>query len=496
MLLCTLPFARHPPASDTQSIVAKQFALNWGYTQTKPSDEILRLLDKALARGIRRMATESRFQDVFLSCRAQSRLQKSKTVQTDQSAGKDKADPNFEVGDRVRLNPNQALMCHARWTWGSYDTDTMSISQQGLKLTQLKHSGSYSWALGSKAFLKGTHVWDIEILKNQSMWLGIACSGGSTKSHPSHYGADVIGFENDGDICRSGTNNSASAVSIQRTSSDGQYSPGQVVRFEVNVEQQLLRMSVDGRLIRVVRGITTKDSRPFVCTNGAGQELRLGLRMTSDPGLMTADELPRLRSGLCVAEEGGEGVILDTKAVEVDRAPRSVLKVASTKDGTVGVYFKENLMLADCWLPSGSSGSDPKKHPKIPSDWGASLVAKVEVSSDEHKNGPTVILDGNPETFWQSHGVQGQHFIESFLSHATAIKDFGIILDEAEGNYCPRRVRVIARGTTVTEFIDVITPDGLLGPKYISLLRDHGDEVSSIKVVIEDSGGGVWGGGG
>ncbi len=78
----------------------------------------------------------------------------------------------------------------------------------------------------------------------------------------------------------------------------------------------------------------------------------------------------------------------------------------------------------------------------VPSDWGTDQIAKVMVSSDGMGNDPAMLTDMDPQTYWESNGQSGTHLIEVELKWPMHIEEFGIIVDEIDDSYCPKRVRL------------------------------------------------------
>ena len=132
----------------------------------------------------------------------------------------------------------------------------------------------------------------------------------------------------------------------------------------------------------------------------------------------------------------------------------------------------------------------------VRSNWGSMLIARVEVSSDASEGkGPEALLDGNGASVWQSDGPGPPHTITVFLKQQIAVRDFGILVDEDDGSYCPRRIRLSAGisdsdGDLVDIRVVKVVGDGSAGIKYVRLLEGLEGGVSVVRVLIEDSGGG------
>ncbi|XP_076441534.1 E3 ubiquitin-protein ligase HECTD3-like [Babylonia areolata] len=69
-------------------------------------------------------------------------------------------------------------------------------------------------------------------------------------------------------------------------------------------------------------------------------------------------------------------------------------------------------------------------------------VEHVDVSSYCDDDGPLNLTDGDPDTYWESDGSQGQHWIQLRMKKGTVIKKLCIVLDGADDNYLPMRMVV------------------------------------------------------
>ncbi len=504
-ILCTIPFARHPPDSEKLSIAGRALAQNWrAFNGQKCLDENLKLLDQALASHIRKVSVSVRLHDTVSSAHAQLKPDDNAAPSLKISSLASKNDPNksgemFSAGDRVRLLPIQnSPSWLADWIWGPHDGSYVRISEAGMRAEGLGKSSSVG-ILGSKVFNFGRHSWEIQFQQIRGRtWVGIAAVDQSKQcdftSTPSGFGAPVVAFENDNDFY---INMKGSPQSFRRSD----FKAGQIIRLDVNVEQSLLQVLVDGILVRQISDIRLKGTQPYVCFEGAGM-VSLGAVLTSDPNLARSMHATGI-SCLGQAEQGREGVVLDVKDLNVGFSQKTLIKVASVADGTIGVFLSETLMLADC--QSTGHISDPtnsQNHTSaaaatacltdIPSDWGTDVISKVVVSSDSSGNGPVVLTDLDPQTYWQSSGQSGTHFIELELNWPMHIEEFGIIVDEIDDSYCPKLVRLFTTDlTSKTQDLGSrsIPPGIKAGPKAIVLSRKSSTCVSAIKVLVEDSGG-------
>ena len=161
----------------------------------------------------------------------------------------------------------------ANWTWGAYESADMSLSDEGMKVTKNYNSSpDYSCAVGSESFEDGTHAWEIKVdltkSTSYSMWLGIA-RGVEERSGLGQYPtADfcdyVLAFH-------SGDNKDDRVLvgkkpRLEYVASTA-FAAGQTVRFELDMNEHTLRMSVDGTLVVVARDVDDQGVRPFVCAD-------------------------------------------------------------------------------------------------------------------------------------------------------------------------------------------------------------------------------------
>ena len=167
----------------------------------------------------------------------------------------------------------------ANWTWGAYESTDMSLSDKDLKVTKNYNSRSdYSCAVGSEGFEDGTHAWEIKVDRTEgtsySMWLGIA-RGVEERSGLGQYPtADfcdyALAFHSGG-----GEGNRVLVGKEPRIEyvASAAFAAGQTVRFELDMNEHTLRMSVDGSLVVVARDVDDQGVRPFVCADNSESAL-------------------------------------------------------------------------------------------------------------------------------------------------------------------------------------------------------------------------------
>ncbi|XP_046562104.1 E3 ubiquitin-protein ligase HECTD3-like [Haliotis rubra] len=69
-----------------------------------------------------------------------------------------------------------------------------------------------------------------------------------------------------------------------------------------------------------------------------------------------------------------------------------------------------------------------------------SYVESIDVSSYCDEDGPLNLTDGDADTFWESDGNQGQHWIQLRMKKGTIIKKLSITVDGSDDNYLPSRL--------------------------------------------------------
>jgi hypothetical protein len=125
-----------------------------------------------------------------------------------------------------------------------------------------------------------------------------------------------------------------------------------------------------------------------------------------------ASQLLRAASKACLGSdtERKEGVVMAVKGAA--GGPGAAVRVASVHTGHLCDYAGEDLIYADGSLPGPAAelaGDKPAVAAGAPPDWGAAHVAKVEVSTDSSGGGPQALVDGQPDTYWESSGQPVRH---------------------------------------------------------------------------------------
>ncbi len=267
-------------------------------------------------------------------------------VSSNQGPGAPQIGDSFSAGDRVRLLPEQeSTPWLGKWRWGPHDESLVRISEAGMRVEALGKS-SFTCFLGSEEFKTGNHRWEIQIQKSRRMWIGIAVTQTEQcdfTSRPSNFGAPLIAFENDG--C---TELNMAGTLEPPLIKNGVFRSGQIITIEASVEQHLLKMSVDGKLARRIRGVDLRGARPLVCMDKEGI-ISLGAVHTSDKGMARSGGLMQASLDcLGQAEEGREGFVLDVRKVKIGFSHQTLVKVGSIGNGVKALFLREALMMGDC----------------------------------------------------------------------------------------------------------------------------------------------------
>jgi hypothetical protein len=171
--------------------------------------------------------------------------------------------------DNVKIAFDAPKECEASWTWGQHEPTDISITEDGLKATKNYVTGpDYSCAVGSESFEEGIHTWEIEVNNTKqtsySMWLGIARGIEDPGQLANYPGNGICSYMialgcGGGDLRLSGKE-----PTIENITSH-QYSSGQKVKFELDMNEHTLQVSVDGNLALIARNVDDQGVRPYVC---------------------------------------------------------------------------------------------------------------------------------------------------------------------------------------------------------------------------------------
>ncbi|XP_033838136.1 E3 ubiquitin-protein ligase HECTD3 isoform X1 [Periophthalmus magnuspinnatus] len=113
-------------------------------------------------------------------------------------------------------------------------------------------------------------------------------------------------------------------------------------------------------------------------------------------------------------------------------------------------------------------------------------VTSIEVSScSEEPSGMNCLTDGDTETFWESDGLQGQHWIRLHMRRGSVVNKLILTVDATDDNYMPKRVTVYGgEGDNLKKLSDVTIDDNLIGE--VCVLEDMISHYPVIEVRIEE----------
>uniref|UniRef100_A0A673FPG1 E3 ubiquitin-protein ligase HECTD3-like n=1 Tax=Sinocyclocheilus rhinocerous TaxID=307959 RepID=A0A673FPG1_9TELE len=86
----------------------------------------------------------------------------------------------------------------------------------------------------------------------------------------------------------------------------------------------------------------------------------------------------------------------------------------------------------------------------------------VSSSSEDPSGGASCLTDGDTETFWESDGMQGQHWIRLHMKRGTVVNKLILTVDSTDDNYMPKRVTVYGgEGDNLKKYSDVSIDENL-----------------------------------
>uniref|UniRef100_A0A673FZ78 E3 ubiquitin-protein ligase HECTD3-like n=1 Tax=Sinocyclocheilus rhinocerous TaxID=307959 RepID=A0A673FZ78_9TELE len=91
-------------------------------------------------------------------------------------------------------------------------------------------------------------------------------------------------------------------------------------------------------------------------------------------------------------------------------------------------------------------------------------VTSIDVSSSsDPSGGASCLTDGDTETFWESDGMQGQHWIRLHMKRGTVVNKLILTVDSTDDNYMPKRVTVYGgEGDNLKKYSDVSIDEEIL----------------------------------
>ncbi|XP_077415673.1 E3 ubiquitin-protein ligase HECTD3 isoform X1 [Vanacampus margaritifer] len=114
-------------------------------------------------------------------------------------------------------------------------------------------------------------------------------------------------------------------------------------------------------------------------------------------------------------------------------------------------------------------------------------VTSIDVSScsEDPSSGVNSLTDGDTKTYWESDGMQGQHWIRLHMKRGTVVNKLILTVDSTDDNYMPKRVTVYGgEGDTLKKLSDVTIDDNLIGE--ICVLQDMPSHLPVIEVRMEE----------
>uniref|UniRef100_A0A671P917 E3 ubiquitin-protein ligase HECTD3-like n=1 Tax=Sinocyclocheilus anshuiensis TaxID=1608454 RepID=A0A671P917_9TELE len=109
----------------------------------------------------------------------------------------------------------------------------------------------------------------------------------------------------------------------------------------------------------------------------------------------------------------------------------------------------------------------------------------VSSSSEDPSGGASCLTDGDTETFWESDGMQGQHWIRLNMKRGTVVNKLILTVDSTDDNYMPKRVTVYGgEGDNLKKYSDVAIDDNLIGE--VCVLEDMTSHLPVLEIRIEE----------
>uniref|UniRef100_A0AAR2LZL0 HECT domain-containing protein n=1 Tax=Pygocentrus nattereri TaxID=42514 RepID=A0AAR2LZL0_PYGNA len=113
-------------------------------------------------------------------------------------------------------------------------------------------------------------------------------------------------------------------------------------------------------------------------------------------------------------------------------------------------------------------------------------VSSIDVSSCSLLEGDVCCLtDGDTETYWESDGMQGQHWIRLHMKRGTVVNKLILTVDSTDDTYMPKRVTVFGgEGDNLKKYGDVNIDENLIGE--VCVLEDMTIHLPIIEIRIEE----------
>ncbi|XP_075791963.1 E3 ubiquitin-protein ligase HECTD3 isoform X1 [Pelodiscus sinensis] len=110
-------------------------------------------------------------------------------------------------------------------------------------------------------------------------------------------------------------------------------------------------------------------------------------------------------------------------------------------------------------------------------------VESIDVSSYTEDFNVSCLTDGNPDTYWESDGSQGQHWVRLTMKKGTVVKKLLLTVDTTDENYMPKRVAVYGgEGDSLKKLSDVGIDESYIGD--VCVLEDMTTHLPVIEIRI------------
>ncbi|XP_053325726.1 E3 ubiquitin-protein ligase HECTD3 [Spea bombifrons] len=111
------------------------------------------------------------------------------------------------------------------------------------------------------------------------------------------------------------------------------------------------------------------------------------------------------------------------------------------------------------------------------------FVESINVSSSTEENNISCLTDGYHDTFWESDGSHGQHWIQLHMKEGTIVKKLLLTVDSTDENYMPKRVVVYGgERDSLKKINDVTIDDNLIGD--VCVLEDMTSHLPVVEIRI------------
>ncbi|XP_066534011.1 E3 ubiquitin-protein ligase HECTD3 isoform X2 [Hoplias malabaricus] len=113
-------------------------------------------------------------------------------------------------------------------------------------------------------------------------------------------------------------------------------------------------------------------------------------------------------------------------------------------------------------------------------------VSSIDVSSfSDPSGGAACLTDGDTETYWESDGMQGQHWIRLHMKRGTVVNKLIITVDSTDDTYMPKKVSVYGGDLdNLKKYNDISIDEGLIGE--VCVLEDMTIHLPIIEIRIEE----------